>query len=52
MILDENLTVAWLPETYINNITPQDQINNINIHINVEVNIEDIDESEDDYNDP
>lgn len=38
MILDQDLTVAWLPETYINNITPQDQINNINIHYNINVN--------------
>jgi hypothetical protein len=37
MILDEHLTVAWLPETYINNqpieITPNNQIINININI-------------------
>jgi hypothetical protein len=53
MMLDENLTVTWLPETYINNITPHDQINNINIHynINIEANqVNDIyDETEDDY---
>jgi hypothetical protein len=53
MLLDVNLTVTWLPETYINNITPHDQINNINIHynINIEANqINDIyDETEDDY---
>jgi hypothetical protein len=57
MILDQYLTVAWLPETYIN--TP-DQINNINIHININnieniyddnVNDEDYDSDEDD-NDP
>lgn len=43
MILDQHLTVAWLPETYINNT--QDQINNINIYnINVieNINIENI----------
>ena len=59
MILDENLTVAWLPETYINNIAPQ-QINNITndqININYNINympieVNDIDETEDDYNDP
>ncbi len=50
MTLDENLTVAWLPETYINNT--QDQINNINIHyINIEINNIDYDSNEDD-NDP
>lgn len=40
MMLDQDLTVAWLPETYINNITPHDQINNFNIHYNI--NIENI----------
>jgi hypothetical protein len=50
MTLDENLTVAWLPESYINNT--QDQINNINIHyINIEINNIDYDSNEDD-NDP
>jgi hypothetical protein len=38
MILDQDLTVAWLPETYINNITPHDQINNFNIHYNINLN--------------
>jgi hypothetical protein len=54
MVLDQHLTVAWLPETYINqpeNIQ-HEQINNINININYigmnEVN--DIyDETEDDF---
>jgi len=45
MILDQHLTVAWLPETYIN--TP-DQINNINIHININ-NIENIYDDDEDY---
>jgi hypothetical protein len=47
MMLDEELSVAWLPETYINNITPEDQINNINIHYNIENNIED--DTDDDF---
>jgi hypothetical protein len=53
MILDQHLTVVWLPETYINNITP-DQINNINIHININIeNIYDSDyDSDEDDNDP
>lgn len=38
MMLDQDLTVAWLPETYINNITPHDQINNFNIHYNITLN--------------
>jgi hypothetical protein len=38
MLLDQDLTVAWLPETYINNITPHDQINNFNIHYNINLN--------------
>lgn len=52
MILDENLTVVWLPETYINNIT--DHINiNININIADVNNINDIyDDSDEDDNDP
>ena len=51
MLLDVNLTVTWLPETYINNITHHDQINNIHYNINIEANqINDIyDETEDDY---
>lgn len=46
MILDQYLTVEWLPETYINNITPHDQINinnNINNIINIENNLYDDD---------
>jgi len=48
MIMDNQLTVTWLPETYIHT---HDQINNINININ---DINDIYEtdSEDDTNDP
>ena len=35
MILDENLTVTWLPETYINQaIQPVEYINNITYEIN------------------
>ena len=64
MMLNQDLTVTWLPETYINNITPHDQINNINIHynltlndinninienINIENNYDDYDSDEDDY---
>lgn len=50
MILDENLTVVWLPETYIN-IT--DQINiNINDVNNINDIYDDIDDSDEDYNDP
>ena len=45
MILDENLTVIWLPETYIN----QDNINDFN-YFNM-TDISDISE-DDDYNDP
>jgi hypothetical protein len=45
MILDENLTVIWLPETYIN----QDNINDIN-YFNM-TDISDISD-DDDYNDP
>ena len=48
MILDEELTVAWLPETYIpdNQIHPIDHvnqnnhINNINYNINFNINID------------
>jgi len=62
MILDEDLTVAWLPETYINN---QQNINYINIenfnnYINIEninynipneiENIDETDETEEDDN--
>jgi hypothetical protein len=40
MVIDEYLTVAWLPETYINNpnidnIDNIDNINNINNYINI-----------------
>jgi len=57
MILDENLTVTWLPETYI---MPHDQINNIyNINVNdININIENIyddydsDDSDEDDSDP
>lgn len=68
MILDEDLTVTWLPETYIpdNQIQPIDHVNqndyinhmnyNINFNINIEINdIDDIYESdseEDDIYDP
>jgi hypothetical protein len=45
MTLDENLSVVWLPETYIN----QDNINDIN-YFNM-TDISDISE-DDDYNDP
>jgi hypothetical protein len=49
MILDELLSVTWLPETYIPE-TPNQYINNINYNINIDdINdITDID-SEDDY---
>lgn len=53
MILDETLTVVWLPETYINN---QDNIINIDVNydINNYFNMTDISDlsDEDDYNDP
>jgi hypothetical protein len=52
MIMDNQLTVTWLPETYIHT---HDQINNININITInDINdINDIYESdEDDTNDP
>jgi hypothetical protein len=55
MILDQHLTVAWLPETYINNPPENiqhDQINNINININyIDMNeVNDIyNETEDDF---
>lgn len=57
MILDENLTVTWLPETYINNYDniqqiPINDIDTININVNINYNdneINDItDESEED----
>lgn len=35
MILDENLTVTWLPETYINNYDNIQNIQNININVNI-----------------
>jgi hypothetical protein len=54
MILDQHLTVAWLPETYINNQQNINYINieNINNYINIEnINIENnIDETEEDDN--
>jgi len=60
MILDQHLTVAWLPETYINNqpieITPQtiNYINFENVNYNIPDNINVIndiyDETEDDDN--
>jgi hypothetical protein len=54
MLLDEHLTVTWLPETYINN---HPNINDINYNINnetnwlnnVNFNADIIDLSEDDY---
>ena len=52
MILDENLTVTWLPETYINNniININDiQYDNINDNIN---DIPPLIDDEDDLNDP
>jgi hypothetical protein len=65
MILDEELSVTWLPETYIpdNQIQPidyvnqNDHINNINYNINYNINIDindiyDSDSEEDDTNDP
>jgi len=56
MIIDEYLTVVWLPETYINNQNIENPINNyINIeninYINYNDNINNIsDETEDDDN--
>jgi hypothetical protein len=62
MILDEHLTVVWLPETYIpdNQIQPINDINTIEINWlnNINFNINDIDDiydsesEEDDTNDP
>ena len=64
MILDEALTVTWLPETYIPDnqiqIQPNDYINHINYNINYNINIDmnniddiyDSDSEEDDTNDP
>ena len=57
MILDEELTVAWLPETYINNLPDNihhDQIININInYIEYDANqINDIYDETDDNFDP
>jgi hypothetical protein len=50
MILDEHLTVAWLPETYINNPPIE---NNINININYIIDYNEVndiyDETEDDF---
>jgi len=61
MILDNQLSVVWLPETYINNQLNIehyniennyiDQIYNINIHYN-DIHYNDIDESENDDFDP
>jgi hypothetical protein len=59
MLLDNDLTVAWLPETYINNYDDIDYINNIDYNTNIEININynftdvnDIDDiDEDDTND-
>jgi len=55
MILDQYLTVAWLPETYINN-QPINYINieNINNYINIEIqnDIDETDSEEDDNFDP
>ena len=62
MILDENLTVTWLPETYINNYDNIQHIQNIqniqNIPINININYnaynddtEEDDTEEDDTND-
>lgn len=53
MILDENLSVTWLPETYINNydnIQTIQNIQNININYN-DYNAYDNDTEEDDTND-
>ena len=53
MILDQDLTVTWLPETYINHYDNVQNIDNINYNINdnIEYNdindIDDIDESDD-----
>jgi hypothetical protein len=61
MILDEDLTVTWLPETYIPEtqiqLVPNDYINQINYNINYNINIDlndiyDSDSEEDDTNDP
>ena len=66
MILDEALTVTWLPETYIpeTQIQPipnhNDYINHVNYNINYNINIDmnniddiyDSDSEEDDINDP
>ena len=53
MILDENLTVDWLPETYIPETQNQmiEYINNINININYNNEINDMTdiESDDEY---
>jgi len=55
MILDQDLTVTWLPETYINHYDNVQNIDNIEIDYNINYNIEhndiidiiDIDESDD-----
>jgi len=56
MILDEDLTVTWLPETYIpESYIPETQIQlvpNINIDMNNINDIYDSDSEEDDTNDP
>lgn len=58
MTLDENLTVVWLPETYINNQPNINEINNDFINeinwlnnINFNADISDLSD-EDDHNDP
>ena len=51
MLLDENLTVIWLPETYIlpeTHIQPVEYINNINYNINI-IDLTDETDTEDDY---
>lgn len=49
MILDENLTVVWLPETYINNVTDHINITDVN---NINDIYDEIDDSDEDDNDP
>lgn len=59
MTLDENLTVVWLPETYINNQPTINEINNDFINneinwvnnLNFNADISDLSD-EDDHNDP
>jgi hypothetical protein len=47
MILDQYLTVAWLPETYINN--PPENIQHDQININININYIDMNEVNDIY---